>query len=288
MGSRVIKGAAVGAVASTIVMISATAVAGTGVGGVFNLGKTNTVNKQSTLTGTSSSASLRVSNSGTGPALRLEVAVGKPPMTVSSGAGKVANLDADKLDGLDSSNFYKTTDIVANATHAGSADTATNATHAGSADTATSATTASDASNLGGVPASAYQKRCQNGAVWGRAEINGANASTSDWTSAGVNATTQFVCDPTTYGSNVLVKRVSTGRFDVVFGDTVNGNMVGLGTGAGPLAQATSETDGNTVAANGPWQCSFSPPPYVSCWEVYLRDSAGNLTNAGTFTITLS
>lgn len=274
MGRRLVKGAVVVAVPTAIIMISATAVAGTGVGGVFNLGRTNKVNAQTTLSGTTGSANLKITNTGGGPALRLDVASGKAPFTLSAGAAKVVNLNADKLDGLDSTAFYKTGDTVADAAHAASADDATNATNA---------------ANLGGAPASAYQRQCQNGAVMGRAEVNGATASTVNWTTAGVNANTEFICNSATYGSQVLVKQVSTGRFDVVFGDTVNGNTMGLGTGNGPLAQATSETPGNSVAANGPWQCApGNPPPvYVTCFDVYMRDSANNPTNTGSFTITI-
>lgn len=274
MARELVKGAVVGAITSSILLVSTAAVAGTGVGGVFNLGKTNKVNAQSTLTGSTSGKNLQINNSGAGPALGLAVGAGKAPLVVNATAGKATNLNADKLDGLNSTDFYKKTDTVANATHAGSAD---------SADTATNAT------NLGGSPASAYQKQCQNGAVMGRAEVNGAGASTVNWTTAGVNPNTAWVCNSSYYGSNVLVKQVSTGRFDVVFGDTVNGNAMGLGTGNGPLAQATSETVGNTVAANGPWQCApgMPPPVYVTCFEVYMRDSTGTLTNTGSFTVTI-
>jgi hypothetical protein len=59
-------------------------------GDFFKVGKSNLASAVSTLT-----------KSGAGPALRLNVDSG-PPLAVNSN-GKVANLNADKLDGLDSS-----------------------------------------------------------------------------------------------------------------------------------------------------------------------------------------
>lgn len=99
------KGALVGAVASSIVMISASALAGTGIGGVFNLGKTNKVNAPTTLTGKVKGKSLQLTNSGSGPALGITVPAGRAPLVVSAKAGKAVNLNADKLDGHDASYF---------------------------------------------------------------------------------------------------------------------------------------------------------------------------------------
>jgi hypothetical protein len=114
--------------------LASTALAGTGVGAVFNLGRINSVNALSQLTGsvnarmlhvantntgasagaistinTSASAStLRAQNNGTGAALGLFVkSNGIPPMLVNSN-GKVSNLNADLLDGQDSSAFLPT------------------------------------------------------------------------------------------------------------------------------------------------------------------------------------
>jgi hypothetical protein len=106
------KGALVGAIASSIVMISASALAGTGIGGLFNLGKTNKANAQSTLTGKTSGKNMQLTNTGSGPALGLTVRAGKAPLVVNAKAGKATNLNADKLDGHDSryfaSNGYST------------------------------------------------------------------------------------------------------------------------------------------------------------------------------------
>jgi hypothetical protein len=104
------------------------ALAGSGVGGVFNLGVSNSVDAKTTLTGASSGIQLEVkntnaagrnglavtsassyptgtfTNTGTGPAGAFTANAGIAPFTVNSPA-KVANLNADRLDGLDSTAF---------------------------------------------------------------------------------------------------------------------------------------------------------------------------------------
>ena len=81
--------------------------AGSGVGGVFNLRVTNTVNKVTVLKGSASTALLRVTNDGTGPALNLNVKnPGTAPITLDpESTGVVTHLNADKLDGLDAHSF---------------------------------------------------------------------------------------------------------------------------------------------------------------------------------------
>ena len=112
---------------SLTVGVVSKATAHTGYAGLFHLGHPNAASALSSLVGTVSngmlqvtnnstattatsvrvtnksrvSPAVRATNSGGGPALGLKVASGKAPMTVNSGA-KVANLNADKLDGLDS------------------------------------------------------------------------------------------------------------------------------------------------------------------------------------------
>ena len=112
------------------------ALAGTGVGGVFNLGKANSVNKLSVLKGSAKGAMLRVVNGGPGAALQLFVKPGRPPMTVNSNV-KVKNLNSDRLDGKDSSAFLGVNQKAVDSAHADKADNATktnNATNAGNAD----------------------------------------------------------------------------------------------------------------------------------------------------------
>ena len=112
------------------------ATAHTGSAGLFHLGHSNAASALSSLVGTVSGGMLQVTNnstattatgvgvtnksgvspavkatnSGGGPALGLNVGSGKAPMTVSSNAAKVTNLDADKVDGKEASSF-------ANASH---------------------------------------------------------------------------------------------------------------------------------------------------------------------------
>lgn len=96
------------AVVAAITVATATAaLAGTGVGGVFNLGVTNAVDAITTLKGVVGGPSLRIDNdnpNAPATALQLLVEPGRPPMSVNSGI-KVTNLHADKLDNKDASEF---------------------------------------------------------------------------------------------------------------------------------------------------------------------------------------
>lgn len=102
------KVAFVSAFVGAVVSVAATALAGTGVNGIFNLGADNTVNKTSTLRNTSAftGPQLQVENTAGGPALDLQVNSGKAPLTVNS-ATRVSKLNADQLDGIDSGAFAR-------------------------------------------------------------------------------------------------------------------------------------------------------------------------------------
>ncbi len=79
-------------------------------GGSFILGGSNKANKGSSLTANVAGKTLTLKNTSTGAgasALNLNVAGTKPPFTTNSGT-KVANLNADKLDGLSSAAFLGT------------------------------------------------------------------------------------------------------------------------------------------------------------------------------------
>jgi hypothetical protein len=165
MGRSFVKGCVVGAVCMLVGGISTLALAGSGVGGVFNLGQTNTVDAQTKLTGSTagaaqlqvnntnagsgstgvragnasasaaikgensstgagvygsssggfgvqaqssaaSTAALQAQNSGGGTAGSFVVNSGVTPFKVNSST-KVANLNADQLDGLDSTALQK-------------------------------------------------------------------------------------------------------------------------------------------------------------------------------------
>jgi hypothetical protein len=101
-------GVVAGALVCGVTLMSTAALAGTGVGGVFNLGTTNRANVATTLRGTTNGQQLRVSNSattGTGIAgIGIHTEAGKPPLVVDSNT-KVANLNADLLDGQRASAF---------------------------------------------------------------------------------------------------------------------------------------------------------------------------------------
>jgi hypothetical protein len=121
----------VGGIVAGAVILAGSAVAGSGVGGLFNLGQSNTVNGTSALSGSTAGKQLVVANVGTattssallgyargasaaatfqnagsGPALSLLAGAGQPPFTTNSGY-RVTNLNADKLDGRDSTTFLQ-------------------------------------------------------------------------------------------------------------------------------------------------------------------------------------
>lgn len=84
-------------------------------GGNFILGQANTASSTTSLTrtGANSAKGLQVTNTSTGAgatALGLSVATGHPPFTTNSGT-KVTNLNADRLDGLDSSGLLRRSNV---------------------------------------------------------------------------------------------------------------------------------------------------------------------------------
>jgi hypothetical protein len=107
----------------------------------FFLGKRNVASAISTLV-----------KQGAGPALRLQVGAGQPPLAVDS-SGKVANLNADQLDGKSDTDFYAAGSKVSDSSHADAAEvaaTAKEADHATEADLAQKADSAGDADTLDG------------------------------------------------------------------------------------------------------------------------------------------
>lgn len=77
-------------------------------GGSFILGQANTATSPSSLTASIDDRALKLTNTHTGTggsALGLNVAPGHAPFLVQSTSGKVLNLNADKLDGMDSAVF---------------------------------------------------------------------------------------------------------------------------------------------------------------------------------------
>ncbi len=77
-------------------------------GSPFKLGKVNVINKVTKLVGKANTPRLVIDNNGRGVALSLQVQPGSPPMQVNS-TEKVAQLNADSLDGLDQDAFLRKT-----------------------------------------------------------------------------------------------------------------------------------------------------------------------------------
>jgi hypothetical protein len=98
------KSVIIGVVAAVAAMAITGAASGSGVGAVFNLGKANSVNATSSLTGSTKHPMLSVTNSGAGAALSLQVRPGKAPLSVNS-SGQVPKLNASLLGGLAASQF---------------------------------------------------------------------------------------------------------------------------------------------------------------------------------------
>ena len=116
-GTATVMGLAV--ILALSVGLASTALAGTGIGARFHLGKTNTVDFVSTFAGSFSGPMLRIDNDLpdnprfiNSTALDLQVEPGNPPMTVNS-SEKVTNLNADQLDNRDSSQFLTVFDKAA-------------------------------------------------------------------------------------------------------------------------------------------------------------------------------
>lgn len=163
--------------------LTSTALAGSGRNGVFNLGVVNSVSGYvTTLTGSMAGRMLQVTNTSTatsagaigasnrsisastiraqntagGPALEAVVPSGKAPMRVSSGAAKVANLNVDRLDNLDSTQLQRRVtgtcavgSSIKSISATGAVTCESKSASAGHADTATNATNASNATNAG-------------------------------------------------------------------------------------------------------------------------------------------
>jgi len=133
------------AVALLAVFLNLAGVAYAATGGNFILGQANTANQPTTLTGSpATGAALAVANTTSGqPAASFTVSGNKAPFTVSS-SGKVGKLNADKLDGLDSTDFLRNfaplsltgsvaTDGVLSGTNTGSANGVQGITSSGTA-----------------------------------------------------------------------------------------------------------------------------------------------------------
>jgi hypothetical protein len=96
--------------------VATTALAGTGIGATFNLGKDNSVNAVSRLVGSVAGPSVQIDNNSTGTgatALDLQVEPGKDPLKVNSSA-EVENLNVDQVDGQSASEFLERSEAASN------------------------------------------------------------------------------------------------------------------------------------------------------------------------------
>ena len=95
-----LKGAFAGGVGAALVLAATAAIAGTGIGGIFNLGQSNTVNATSSLSGASVGAQLQVTNSSTDKAAQGIAAFNNSAAATlygrNSGAGPAVSGRADK------------------------------------------------------------------------------------------------------------------------------------------------------------------------------------------------
>jgi hypothetical protein len=93
------------AIVSSSTVVSTAALAGTGIGGVFNLGTTNRTNASTVLQGSTNGPQLRVVNDArTGTGIGIRTATNQPPLAVNS-QRRVDNLNADLLDGQSAAAF---------------------------------------------------------------------------------------------------------------------------------------------------------------------------------------
>ncbi len=109
MRATLLKGTALGMVVGALTLTATAAFAGTGIGAVLDLGRGSSVNASTVLQGSTNDQQLRIVNTNAGSrayGIGIHTDPSRPPLAVSSHA-KVASLNADLLDGLDSAALQK-------------------------------------------------------------------------------------------------------------------------------------------------------------------------------------
>jgi hypothetical protein len=238
------KGVALGATVSIVLLGAQAAFAGTGLGAMFNLGRTNTVGATSTLAAKTGSAALQVTNKSTGASatgVSITVDPRRAPIKVNSRV-QVPNLNSSFLQGRQAADFLGVGATAANSLKlagrpAGdyllATATAANASKLGgktAAEFLLATGTAADASKLGGKPASDYVSGCPlfgqfgdpatGGQVAARAIITGFSAS-SELSTAGVSG--GWTCS----GGPIWVERGGPGAYCVIVDPTATYESAG-------------------------------------------------------------
>lgn len=170
--------------------------------------------------------------------------------------------DSDRLDGLSSSSFLRSTGKAANS------------------------------DKLDGLDSSSFARPCAEGAVQGRVAVDGAAVIVS---ASGPDRPLSF--DGTANGwtckNNELVRvrhyfGNTVGRFEVVFGTSTVNNTTGWTGPTGRAAPQVTATSVSTLVRAEPFaaQCAFNAPPYLLCYTVYTTNLAGTPID-GDFALTI-
>jgi hypothetical protein len=137
--------------------------------------------------------------------------------------------------------------------------------------------TVPNATALGGVPATSYQQQCAKGVIKGHAEIFVANASHTDYSTAGVQNT--YMCG----GGTVFAKWKGTGVVDVVFHPT--GQTGQFGAVIGQFAISNPFTTGAGYMTNAGSGGNPGDPPAtftsIIAYRVRIVDDADVAVDQG-------
>ena len=217
------KGVALGATVSIVLLGAQAAFAGTGIGGVFNLGRSNTVGATTTLTRTTGGAQLQVTNKATGTAatgVSITVDPRRAPLRVNSTV-VVPNLNSSFLQGKRAADFLGVSATAVNSAQLGGKPASAYLLTTG---------TAANSTKLGGKAAADYVSGCPlygqfgdpatGGQVAARAIITGFSAS-SELGAAGVGG--GWTCS----GGPVWVERGGPGLYCVIVDPTATYETAG-------------------------------------------------------------
>lgn len=241
------KGVALGAVVSITLLSAQAAFAGTGVGAIFNLGRTNSVNGTTTLTGTTAGSQLQVTNKSTSTSafgLSITTSTTRPPLKVNS-QKVVTNLNSNFLQGKRASDFLAATGTAANASKLGGKP---------ASDYLLSTGTAADAAKLGGIAADQYIHGCPllpgdagivGGPVAAKVVVGRDQPPSSFLSTNGVSGA--WTCS----GGPIWVQKYDVGQYCIVVDPTVQTEVDGWTYAGLPLSAGSvvPVATGNNVVA---------------------------------------